>query len=104
MITGEIIQQVFSIRTSVGSGSAFTIQIDGKQYLVTARHVLDGDSGTPIPKKTTLEVRNANQWHSMECDLIGVGNDPYDIAILALLQALAHFDEIAVGVKGVIYS
>jgi hypothetical protein len=43
-VTGNVLQRVFEI-TSVGQGTAFTIDVDGRQYLVTAAHLLpkEGD-------------------------------------------------------------
>jgi hypothetical protein len=40
--TSNVIYRVLRIRTAAGSGSAFTIEVDGKQYLITARHNLRG--------------------------------------------------------------
>ena len=40
--TSNVLYRVLRIRSSSGTGSAFTIEVDGKQYLITARHVLKG--------------------------------------------------------------
>jgi S1-C subfamily serine protease len=45
MITANILMRVFRLRTDDGLGTAFTIEVDGQQYLVTARHVLGEQAG-----------------------------------------------------------
>jgi hypothetical protein len=37
-----VLYRVLRIRTSTATGSAFSIEVDGRQYLITARHVLRG--------------------------------------------------------------
>lgn len=43
--TSNVIYRVLKIRTPTATGSAFTIEVDGRQYLVTARHLLAGFGG-----------------------------------------------------------
>ncbi len=40
--TSNVIYRVLKIRTPTATGSAFTIEVDGRQYLITARHLLAG--------------------------------------------------------------
>ena len=40
--TSNVLYRVLKIRTAGSTGSAFTIEVDGKQYLITARHLLRG--------------------------------------------------------------
>jgi hypothetical protein len=40
--TSNVIYRVLKIRTPTDTGSAFTIEVDGRQYLITARHLLEG--------------------------------------------------------------
>jgi len=40
--TSNVLYRVLKIRTATATGSAFTIEVDGKQYLITARHLLNG--------------------------------------------------------------
>ena len=49
MITSNVIQRTFHIRRDNSTGTAFTIDRGSKQYLVTARHVVEGiESGNAI--------------------------------------------------------
>lgn len=40
--TSNVLFRVLKIKTATSTGSAFTIEVDGKQYLITARHLLRG--------------------------------------------------------------
>src|SRR5712691_1662146 len=40
LITANFIHRTFRIRCGPSIGTAFTVDIDGRQYLVTARHVI----------------------------------------------------------------
>lgn len=53
MLTMGIAQRVFQLKLKTQIGTAFTLDIDSKQYLVTAKHVLKDD---PNPSRITL-------WH-----------------------------------------
>ena len=41
MVTRNVIQRVFKIRRGESQGTAFTIDRAGRQYFVTARHVIE---------------------------------------------------------------
>ena len=47
MITTNAIQRTFHIKRSDASGTAFAIDRASRQYLVTARHVVDGITSVP---------------------------------------------------------
>ncbi len=40
MIKNNVIHRVFYLRYEDNAGTCFTIDIDGRQYFVTARHVV----------------------------------------------------------------
>ena len=42
MITRNVIQRIFHIKRDNSTGTAFTIDRGSKQYLATARHVVEG--------------------------------------------------------------
>ena len=42
MITSNVIHRTFHIRYRNGTGTAFAIDRDGRQYLITARHLVEG--------------------------------------------------------------
>ena len=41
-VTGNVLANTLLIRTPQGQGTGFTIDVDGRQYLITAKHMVDG--------------------------------------------------------------
>jgi hypothetical protein len=58
-------------------GTAFTLDIDGGEFLVTARHLLETHQ-----ERQSIQLMRAGTWHKLECSLIGVGAGELDIAVL----------------------
>ena len=78
MITTNVIQRTFFIKWDDSQGTAFTIERGSKQYLITARHVVEG-----IKSGAQIEVFHEKQWKNLAIDVVGVGEGEMDIAILA---------------------
>jgi len=59
-VPGEILSRTVFIKQkgSNGGGSAFTLDYEGKLYLVTARHVIEGIAGSGA----IIEVRRSDKW------------------------------------------
>lgn len=49
-VAGNVLANTLLIQTSNGQGTAFTIDVDKKQYLITARHMVDGLGDTATIK------------------------------------------------------
>lgn len=77
--TANVIYRLLRIRTAVGTGSAFTIEVDRKQYLITARHNLREFSAAG-----TLELWSEGRWVKTGARAIYPGNAAVDIAALDL--------------------
>jgi S1-C subfamily serine protease len=78
MITSNIYERVLKLTTTVGQGSAFTLEVNGVQYLVTAKHVLPDTN----PVQGELLIRGITSTFTLEC-VPGVHPDA-DIAVLKL--------------------
>lgn len=82
MITANVFRRTFFIKFGQSTGTAFTVDCDGRQYLITARHVVDG-----IANGATIGIRRHGQWHDKSVQVVGYG-DPArleeDVAVLAL--------------------
>jgi hypothetical protein len=81
MITANVMHRVFRLHYGNGLGTCFALDVDGKQYIVTAAHVLDGISA--IDK---VGLYNEGQVREHEARLVGMGPGDVDIAVLALEQ------------------
>ena len=68
----------------ISFGSAFALDYQGRQYLITASHVIKFPGGTG--KKGTIHIFRNNEWNPIEVTVVGRGdaNNPEDdIAVLA---------------------
>lgn len=105
MVTGEVIQQVFRIARGDNIGTAFTIAWGGRQFLVTARHVLEPDDATSLPLDIDIEIFHEERWKPLRCRVFGYCPEPLDIALLGLPFLLTGFaNEVDIGSKGLVYS
>ncbi len=83
MITANFIHRTFRIRCGNSIGTAFTIDVDGKHYLVTARHVLEN-----LASIGTLHIFGNGQWFPLPVTLVGHAPNAIDISVLAPEQRL----------------
>jgi S1-C subfamily serine protease len=97
MITVNVINRIFHIRVGSSSGTAFTVEHDGKQYLVTAAHVIS--SATPPFR---IELYHEKKWKDLELELTGI-SPIADIAVLAPPFQLSPTFDLPASGAGVIY-
>ena len=84
MITSNVIQRTLHIRRDNSVGTAFTLDHGGKQYLVTARHVVEG-----IASGERIFVVHEGQRKPVKIQVVGVGEGDVDVAVLACQQQLS---------------
>lgn len=77
MITANVIHRVLHIRAGQSTGTAFTIEHDGRQYLITAAHVV-AKQHTPYE----IEIFHNGAWKKLELNLTGIAAHA-DIAVFA---------------------
>ena len=78
MVPTNILQRTFRIKYGNNIGTCFTVDVDSKQYIVTARHVING-----IAKTDTVALQHDKQWKEISIKTIGLGSNNIDIAVLA---------------------
>ena len=78
MITANFIHRTFRIKCGSSVGTGFTVDVDGKQYLVTARHVVKAFGMT-----VGLEVFGNGVWTPVAASLVAHGADGVDVSDLA---------------------
>ena len=76
--TSNIIYRTFHIRWNGFTGTGFTIDHGSKQYLVTARHVVDG-----IESGKSIKIFHDNKWRDFVVNVVGIGKGDVDVAVLA---------------------
>ena len=77
IVTTNALQRTLFIKKDDSLGTAFTVDRDDRQYIVTARHVVDG-----IASNDVIEIRHEQQWKQAQVELVGVGDDQVDVTIL----------------------
>ena len=114
MVTREVIQRVFHLAAKETSGktstfTGFTLDIDDKQYLCTARHCVvtdpyESDCETLL-HPDHLYINNNKRWEILDVQLVGFGTESADICIFALKQELSpRMNTLPASPDGIVYS
>ena len=98
MITSNVIHRTFNLRYKDGTGTAFAIDRDKRQYLITARHVVMG-----IESGRAIELFHNRQWKEILVTVVGVGTGETDIAVLSCPRRLAPEHPLEPSTKGMVY-
>lgn len=77
-VTSNVLRRTLLIQASM-VGTAFTIEVEGRQYLITAKHVV---GKLPNEAESTIQVRKKNGWAPLKVTIFKC-DDPVDIAVLA---------------------
>jgi hypothetical protein len=90
------LQRVFHVRSGRNLGTAFSIDIDGRQYLVSALHVVEESVTT-----ASLEIHRGNAWTPYVVNTVG-SNPEADVLVFALQERIAGpgLNDIDVNSKG----
>ena len=83
MITSNIYNRVFFIRAAE-YGTAFAIDVDGKQYLVSAAHVVGSTEGL-----NEIQFLHENSWRALPVRFVGASRGEVDVAVLVPSVRLA---------------
>jgi len=79
----EIVDRVFEIKFGDAVGTAFSLDIESRQYLLTAKHVVQEIAGP-----TTIDLFHKGKWEKLPVAL--VGHSDVDVAVLAPTMQLTH--------------
>lgn len=83
MLPLEIVDRVFQIALGDAIGTAFSLDVDDRQYLVTARHMVQNIDGP-----TTIQIFHRDNWNELQVEL--VGHSDVDVSVLAPSTQLTH--------------
>ena len=79
MITSNVIHRTFHIGWNGFTGTGFTIDHGSKQYLVTARHVVEG-----IESGKVIKIFHDKEWKDLVVNVVGISKSKkMDVAVLA---------------------
>ncbi|MDE0689682.1 MAG: serine protease [Candidatus Poribacteria bacterium] len=78
MVNANIVQRTFKIECGNCLGTCFTIDVDNRQYIVTAKHLVEKITG-----RHTIKLMHEKKWKNLEVELIGHCKGQVDISVLA---------------------
>ncbi len=102
--TSNILNRILPIRVEVkeestfriNEGTVFTIEVDGRQYLITAKHVTNHQA------VEVIEIWRNGGWTAVKVKTVGVGKGNEDIIVLAADERLTTTFEIEIGSGGIV--
>lgn len=83
MITSNVIHRVFRIRHGTSEATAFTLDVDGRQYLVTARHAVE-----TLRDPGVLDIFANGVWNANSVHVVGHAAGERDISVLTFDEQL----------------
>lgn len=79
-VPSDLVRQIFYVKTNEGTGTGFVIEYKQKQFLITAKHVVQG-----LPSKNAkIQVFRSEEWKDYSADILTPANKEVDIAVLEL--------------------
>ena len=94
IVNANLLTRVLHLKVGDKTGTAFTIEVDGKQYLITAKH-LTGERGI-----AEIEIWRQG-WRRIRVDVVGIGKGEEDIIVLATNRMLTQTLPVEVGSGGI---
>lgn len=94
MVSQNALSKVFRIKSEQGAATCFVIEHKGKEYLVTARHVIEWFS-----ESQPIEIFRENIWVPVNAALVGHSNDLIDVSVLALDRQMSPQEHLPLPVE-----
>ena len=82
-ITANVIHRVFFLKFGSGTATAFTVEVDGREYLITAKHAV-----VSFVENDSIELYSNNAWVKFHPKLVGHCDGDCDISVFALPRRL----------------
>ena len=94
LLTTNTLQKTFLIKQGNHTGTAFAVEVEGKQYLATAKHVVPDPS--EIPK-----ILHEETWKDLPVNGIHHHSGEPDIAVITLNQQIAPGHPVDLSLSGI---
>ncbi len=78
------LSRTFHIKCGPRSGSCFAVEVDGRQYLVTATHLLKA-----LKAGAVVDMLHGGKWKPLAVQIVGQGPPQVDVTVLALKFRIA---------------
>lgn len=99
MVPSNILQRTFQLLHNGAAGTGFTFDVDGRQYLATARHVVEG-----LEVGSDVEVFGNSAWQHVAIGSVWFSPTGADVALLSLKQQLSPTHAVAMVGDGAPFS
>ena len=84
MVPTNALQRTFHMLYRGATATCFTIDVQSRQYIVTAKHCLTGEESQQVAEPDpVIALQHAETWKELPCRLVGVAEGEIDIAVLA---------------------
>lgn len=77
-VTSNVYMRTFQFRFGDSSGTCFTLDVESRQYIVTAKHLVKAITGAAI-----IYIKHDQEWKNLPVNLVGHGEGDVDISVLA---------------------
>lgn len=84
LVSSNVLHRVFLIKYGDQLGSSFTLDIDNRQYLISAKHFL-----AKLKDSDCIEIFHDSRWKKLEVKRIDLRNPNIDILVLAPAMQLS---------------
>ena len=83
--TANVLQRTFQLAFDGSSGTCFTVDHNDRQYIVTAKHLVQA-----ITDSATIKIRHDDSWKDCQVNLVGHCDEPIDISVLTARLQISH--------------
>ena len=90
IVNSNILTRVLHLKIGTMTGAAFTIEVDGRQYLISAKHL------TGVKDIHEIEIWRKG-WHRLQVDVVGIGKGTEDIIVFSADEMLTQTLPVNVG-------
>lgn len=80
----DALRRTFHVKCGPRTGTGFAIDVDNRQYLVTAAHLLRA-----LAAGAVLEILHGGRWKPLDAQVVGYGPPQIDVAVLTLKFRIA---------------
>jgi GNAT superfamily N-acetyltransferase len=93
--TSEVYTRIFRIGYSNGMGTCFAVDVDDKQYIITAKHVVSG-----IRSNDTVRIFHDSIWKDLTVRRLDCRDTNADVIVLIASRPLTIAGQVGLGAEG----
>ena len=84
LVGQNALSRTFHIKCGARSGACFAVDVDGRQYVVTASHLLKA-----MTQGAVVDILHGGKWKPLDVQIVGQGPAQVDVTVLALKFRIA---------------